>query len=159
MRHLFLSLAAFAAAPAIAQQGAPQPVTRAAYDANMNGEFAKIDANKDGTVTATELASARARATGEAVERQSAAMFGKLDTDKSGTLSRSEFAKLLSVDPSKLPPAPLLEFDANKDGNVTKAEFAAGTGANFTRLDTNKDGTVSVAELQAAERAEQPQGR
>jgi len=159
MRHYLFGLA-LVATPALAQQSAPQPVTRAAYNANMTGEFAKIDTNKDGTVSSAELVSARQRATGQAVQRQAGAMFGKLDADKNGTLSPAEFAKLLSVDAAKLPPAPLLQFDANKDGNVTKAEFAAGTGANFTSLDTNKDGTVSVAELQAADRREsQSQGR
>jgi len=156
---LFLALAALAV-PAAAQNSAPQPVTRAAYDANMNGEFAKIDANRDGTVSAAELSAARGRATAEATRRQASAMFSKLDTDKNGSLSAAEFGKLLTVDPAKLPPAPLLQFDANKDGNVTRAEFTAGTGANFASIDTNKDGTVSVAEMQAADRREsQSQGR
>ncbi|MCW3797812.1 EF-hand domain-containing protein [Sphingomonas sp. BN140010] len=158
---IVIGLVAILATPAAAQQGgAPKPVTRAEYDANMNREFGEIDANKDGTVSAAELASARQRATAAALQRQSQAMFSKLDINKNGSLSQAEFAKMLDVDPAKLPPAPLLQFDANKDGSVTKAEFAAGTGANFMGLDTNKDGTVTPAELQAAERRESgPQGR
>lgn len=50
--------------------------------------------------------------------------------------------------------------DANKDGNLTRAEFIARIDARFAKLDTNRDGQVTPSERQAlrqANRAERMQ--
>lgn len=50
--------------------------------------------------------------------------------------------------------------DANKDGDLTRAEFIASIDARFARLDTNRDGQVTPSERQAvreANRAERMQ--
>ena len=166
MRHLILfGLCASVAVPAAAQQAAPAregPITRAAFTADMNRQFGDIDADRNGTVSPAELNVARQKAAAALGQRRAEAMFAQLDTDKNGALTPAEFARMVNVDTSKLPPAPLLKFDTNGDGSISRAEFTAGTGADFTRTDLNKDGTISVAELQAA-RAQpapaQPQGR
>jgi Ca2+-binding EF-hand superfamily protein len=166
MRHfVLLGLCASLAVSAAAQQAAPAregPITRAAFTADMNRQFGDIDADKNGSVSPAELNGARQKAAAVLGQRRAEEMFGQLDTDKNGTLTPVEFARLVSVDTTKLPPAPLLKFDTNGDGSISRAEFTAGTGADFSRTDLNKDGTISVSELQAA-RAEltpaQPQGR
>ncbi len=37
--------------------------------------------------------------------------------------------------------------DANKDGKITKEEFAARQGALFTEIDANKDGSITPKEM------------
>ena len=166
MRHLvLLGLCATFAVPVAAQQAAPagdRPITRAAFTADMNRQFGDIDLDRNGTVSPAELNAARQKAAAALGQRRAEAMFAELDTDKNGSLTPAEFARVVAVDTSKLPPAPLLKFDSNGDGSISRAEFAAGTGADFARTDLNKDGIVSVAELQAARTQPapaQPQGR
>ncbi len=47
----------------------------------------------------------------------------------------------------------LLEFDANADGKLTKAEFDAGQRARFDKIDANKDGFITQEERQAQRKA------
>lgn len=47
----------------------------------------------------------------------------------------------------------LLEFDANADGKLTKAEFDAAQRARFNQIDANKDGTATSEEFQTARKA------
>ncbi|MYJ71412.1 MAG: hypothetical protein F4092_06505, partial [Rhodospirillaceae bacterium] len=44
------------------------------------------------------------------------------------------------------------QADADKDGKVTQAEFAAARNARFAGIDTNKDGALEVSELRAWKR-------
>lgn len=48
----------------------------------------------------------------------------------------------------------LLQFDANADGKLTKAEFDAAQHARFNTIDANKDGTATPEEFQTARKAE-----
>jgi hypothetical protein len=41
-------------------------------------------------------------------------------------------------------------LDADKDGKVTQAEYAAGAKTSFDKLDANADGKVTAAEMDAA---------
>lgn len=49
--------------------------------------------------------------------------------------------------------------DANNDGTITRAEFAAQADARFARLDANKDGRVSRDEMNARRAKRGPHGR
>jgi len=49
------------------------------------------------------------------------------------------------------------EFDANKDGKITKDEFKAKAPA-FDRMDANKDGKVTKAEVEALPAAQKHPG-
>lgn len=42
----------------------------------------------------------------------------------------------------------LIQFDADKDGRITRAEIDAGLQAQFASADTNGDGKLDAAELQ-----------
>ncbi len=65
---------------AAAKSGQMQPRDRTAMSA---GEFAKLDADKNGQLARAELPT----------EHKLVAHFDMLDTDKSGTLSAAEFAE------------------------------------------------------------------
>jgi Ca2+-binding EF-hand superfamily protein len=41
------------------------------------------------------------------------------------------------------------DFDSNKDGKISLAEFQAPRTAVFDKIDTNHDGTISQQELEA----------
>ena len=44
--------------------------------------------------------------------------------------------------------ANLIQFDANKDGTITRAEVSAGLEAQFNAADTNADGKLDALEFQ-----------
>jgi hypothetical protein len=48
----------------------------------------------------------------------------------------------------------LLQFDANADGRLTRAEFDAGQRTRFNQLDGNKDGSATPEEIQAGMQAQ-----
>jgi Ca2+-binding EF-hand superfamily protein len=151
---LFLPLFALAAATAPTTQAAPKPagpptIPRAAFIDNMNGDFAKMDANHDGMLSKQEIENwQRANAMQEIMARNHA-IFLQLDTNHDGQLSPQEFAQFHG-DPPPSNAAPMIShFDTNHDGVISIVEFRAGTLANFDRLDTNKDGVVDPAEMKA----------
>lgn len=127
-------------------------VTKAEFLAKHGEMFAKMDANKDGKLDQAD----RAAHQGE--------MFAKLDTDKNGSISRSEFDAAHPQGPGgregmkrehgkrgdKMGKMMLHMADANKDGSVTREEFAAGGAKHFDMMDANKDGKLTKDERQAA---------
>jgi hypothetical protein len=48
----------------------------------------------------------------------------------------------------------LLQFDANADGRLTRAEFDAAQRARFNQLDGNKDGSATPEEIRAGMQAQ-----
>ena len=149
-----------AAMPALALAQTPageegKPITKAELSTKLDADYANLDADKDGKVTAAEI-NARLKTSAEAelevIKKERDAAFAKFDTDGNGTITRAEFdarAKLPAIkDPDAKPF--LARFDGNKDGTISKDEFRAPTLANFTKLDANKDGTISIAEQNAA---------
>ena len=128
-----------------------QTLSRQQFIADMDAEFARMDANGDGTLTAAEIEqSQRAAAVQEAL-RQNQAVFTSLDTDGNGALSPQEFAKLANPDAVPVSAAPIVgQFDSNGDEAVSLLEYRIGTQANFDRIDADRDGTVSPAEMGAA---------
>ena len=111
--------------------------------------FDQVDANKDGQVTAEELAAARKQFDrGHFAQR-----FRQADTDGDGAITRAEAEKAL--------PHLARQFDrvdANHDGRVTIAEIAAARKAvmtahfeqRFKRADTDGDGRISRTEAEQA---------
>ena len=143
------------AAPAAAQTAAKIPavapsIPRASFISNMDGEFARMDANKDGKLTKQEIEAYQHASALQQIQARNRAVFAALDTDHNGQLSPAEFAKFTAV-PAQPNAAPMLQrFDSNKDGVISVVEYRAGTLANFDKLDADKDGTVSPAEMRAA---------
>lgn len=126
------------------------PVPRAAFLATMDAEFARMDADKNGTATRAEVeASLRAGAAAQHQARLSA-MFAQLDSDRNGQVSAAEFARF-PAPAAAINVAPVLaQSDLNKDQSITLVEYRTAKLANFDRLDTDKDGVASVAEMRAA---------
>ena len=134
-----------------------QPVTKAEISAKLDSDYADMDADKDGKVTAAEI-DARlvksAEAKIELIKKERDAAFAKLDINGDGNISRAEFDEKAKLPTAKEPDAkPVLErFDADKDGAITLEEFRTPTLANFAKMDANHDGTVTPAEARAPEK-------
>lgn len=131
-------------------------VTKAEFLAKHGEMFTKMDANKDGKLDQTDRAAHMSQMMGHA--------FDKLDTDKNGSISRTEFDAAHQKGPGghdgmkrehgerggKMGKMMLHMADANKDGSVTRDEFAAGAAKHFDMMDANKDGKLTKDERQAA---------
>lgn len=144
------TLAQEATAPAAAK-----PVTRAEISAQLDADYANLDADKDGKATPAEIVSRLKRSAEtelEAIKKERDAAFTSVDTDGNGSISRAEFDARAKLPTIRAPDAkPILDrFDANKDGTLSKDEFRGPTLANFEKADKNKDGIVSVDEQKAS---------
>jgi hypothetical protein len=159
-----LFLAALPAAALAQEAAAPEeskPVTRAELSAKLDSDYADLDGDQDGKVTADEI-KVRLQKSGEAelelYRKKRDETFAKLDADGNGTISRAEFDAKAPLPKIAEPDAkPFLDrFDKNKDGTIAKDEFRAPTLANFEKMDGNKDGTVTPAELKLASAPKKP---
>ena len=121
------------AGPAPAQTATPagaQPIAKTAFMQRIDRDFVNADANKDGFADRSELEAAETKV---------------MAARKAAALRNREGA--------------FRQLDANKDGNLTLAEFNASVSAMplkkadaapvLNRFDTNKDGKVSLAENRA----------
>lgn len=70
---------------------------------------------------------------GSAQERR----FHRLDRNGDDVLTPNEIPR---------PDSRILQYDTDKDGDISLAEFTAGTMARFDRMDLNRDGTVTSEE-------------
>jgi len=156
-----LLLVAMPVAALAAQQEAKsdveKPVTKSEVSAKLDADYADMDTNRDGKLTAAEI-DARlvksAEAKIEMLKKERDAAFAKLDANGDGNISHAEFnekAKLPTIKDADAKPF-LDRFDANKDGEISLEEFRTPTMANFARMDLNHDGTVTPAEANAPEK-------
>lgn len=145
-----LTLVTIALPPAaLAQGGAPQPLTRAQFIAQMDSQFRQMDADKNGQLTHAEIEQYQNQAALAAAKARSRARFAELDANKNGQLSPDEFAKLTATPPAANGLPMLTQEDANRDNQVSMVEHRSATLANFDRLDTDKNGVVSLPEMKA----------
>ena len=84
------------ASPALGQAkgsaASDEPLPRAQFIAGMDGEFRKMDADKNGQLTRTEIEQFQTQQLAAQARARNKALFTQLDKDKSGQLSQSEFA-------------------------------------------------------------------
>lgn len=175
----FLTLgAALIAAPVLAAPGAgPRgdadgngTLTRAEVQAHAAEKFAKMDANGDGKIDASDRAAKRA-------EMQAAA-FARFDANKDGNISKAEWDQAAADRAAKRAQRDEKRADAGEgkrgmrghhgkrgghhgmmmgradtDGDkaISQAEFQTAALARFDAADANKDGQVT-AEERAAQR-------
>ena len=149
---------------------------RADVPARIAKMFNQLDLNRDGFVTADELATSKTKFD----ERQSASApkrvekaFDRLDTNHDGQITQAELAarptaRKSSTGKHRVAGSSLLaRADSNKDGILTRAEYQAAVangkiksrhgkmrGSSLVRLfdsaDANKDGKLSLDEAQKA---------
>jgi Ca2+-binding EF-hand superfamily protein len=93
-------------------------ITREEFLAGPTQMFARLDANSDGVITATERPQRRERGEGREGRRQ-------LDGNNDGQISQSEFAAMGASRFDRL--------DANEDGRVTREEAEASRGRHHGR--------------------------
>jgi hypothetical protein len=170
MRKLTLALStavlalsgAAIAQTASGQTRAPRPdMTRADAQARAEAAFARMDANKDGTLDQADRAARKAQ------------MFDRIDADRNGSISRAEFdamhasrggmgegrghgmagehgmmagdhAKMGGMMGGKM--AGTMGADA---APVTRQAFVGRALSRFDQADANRDGTVTQAERKA----------
>ena len=174
---LFTLAAALVAVPVLAAPGADGNAvqTRADAQARATQMFAKMDANKDGKLDATDRAAQRA-------ERQ-AKIFASLDADGNGSISKAEWDKHGADRAAKraergekraeageagegkrhgmrgghgkrgghhgMGGRMMGKADTDGDKAISQAEFQTAALARFDAADANKDGQVTAEERQA----------
>ncbi|MGF7148654.1 hypothetical protein FHS96_002282 [Sphingomonas zeicaulis] len=146
--------------------------TRTEMIARADKQFAKLDTNGDGKITAEERQARK--------DARLEARFQRLDVDKNGSVTLAEMKAAHAQRAEKRaekraergdrdgqdrggrhgmrrghhgrggPGGMMMHADANKDGVITKAEFQAPMIAMFDKLDTDKNGVVTKAEREAA---------
>ena len=92
------------------------------WQAGITASFAEMDADGDGRITAEEM-------------------------DAVGAGVGKEIGEAAGAVVAKLIKGLLLTMDADKDGVVSRDEFAKATGELFAKLDTNRDAELTRAEL------------
>lgn len=161
------------------EAGGNRVVTRAEAQAHATQMFAKLDANGDGKLDATDRAAKRAEMQAKAFER--------LDTNKDGSISKAEWDQHAADRAAKRgergekhadagapgdgPPhgkrghrggpdgrsghhgMMMGKADTNGDKVITQAEFQTAALARFDAADTNKDGRVTPEERAAQREA------
>jgi Ca2+-binding EF-hand superfamily protein len=146
--------ALMAASKALGQSGTPAatpaaPLPRAKFITDMDGEFRKMDLDKNGQANRTEIEQyQKAQATAQARARNKA-LFAQLDKDKNGQLSQAEFAGIATPAPVANAQPVLARMDGNRDSQISLVEYRTATLANFDRVDTDRDGVVTAAEMKA----------
>jgi hypothetical protein len=137
------------AQPKPAAATGPQPLARDQFIREIDGEFRKMDADKNGQLTKIEIEQyQKLQAVADARARNQA-LFAQLDTDRNGQLSPAEFTKVVGPPPAANAGPMLSREDGNRDQQISLVEHRAATLANFDRIDTDKDGIVTPVEMKA----------
>lgn len=132
----------------VAATGDP-PLPRAQFIAGMDGEFRKMDADKNGQLTKLEIEQFQTQQLAAQSRTRNKELFGQLDKDKNGQLSQSEFAKIATPAPVANAQPMLSRMDGNRDSQISSAEYRTATLANFDRIDSDRDGIVTADEMKA----------
>ncbi|QDP19487.1 EF-hand domain-containing protein [Sphingomonas xanthus] len=136
------------AAPALVAAQSPA-IPRTQFIADMDAEFRKMDADKNGLVTRVEIEQYQRLTAVARAEARNRQLFAQLDTDRNGQVSSEEFIKLVVAPQIPGAQSVLGRMDSNRDQQVSLIEHRAATLANFDRLDSDKDGIVTPAEMKA----------
>lgn len=172
-----LILAATAAAAQVAPVAQVTPrdgvQTRAEAVQRARAMFARVDANRDGVVTADEGQAMRAQRMARRGEGRRMAqgangggramLFDRLDTNRGNLISRDEWSRMQELRGQRagqrgermamrgrMGGAMLRGADTNRDQRLSLAEAEAAALQRFDRIDRNRDGRITQDERQQA---------
>ncbi|MFM9979044.1 MAG: hypothetical protein ACKVOP_13495 [Sphingomonadaceae bacterium] len=115
------------------------PVSAQTGDGPILNRMIEADTNRDGIITRAEMLAART------------ANFARFDRNRDTILTDADIPAFLRGSAIGQRFAELrTEFDANRDGKVTRAEFVAGPTPVFDRADVDRDNRLTRAEIDAA---------
>jgi len=131
--------------------------------AALRARMDRLDADRDGRVTRSEMEGARERFAARRAERRGergADAFARLDTDRNGALSPQEFEagrqrmaerrqdrrEGRMARHGRAPGERFERLDADRDGAVSAAEMERAAAERFARMDANNDGVISADE-------------
>lgn len=121
-------------------------------DAQRDRQFARIDTDHNGELSAAELRAGSPEFRGDALATRMA-WFARLDENADGGLSRAELAKggagQLPAESSRQVAFLFSMADTNHDKKVSRVEFDAIVEKLIDRFDSNHDGKISRAEHEA----------
>lgn len=152
------------------RRGPVADITREQAVARADAQFARLDVNRDGSVTADEARQARQA---NRAERRGQ-MFDRLDANRDGSISREEFNQRPAMRGGEGREGRGMRAGRQgrrggaeargarmfgADGVVTREEFRARALQRFERLDLNRDGTVTAAERQQARQRFRAEGQ
>lgn len=105
--------------------------------------FEAADENKDGIVTREEFRASRAKS------------FSRLDRNNDGYIDDKDLPKRRRARTEMASRMAELrnQFDANRDGRISEAEFASGPTLMFDRADADGNGQLDASEIAAAKEA------
>jgi Ca2+-binding EF-hand superfamily protein len=126
-----------------------QPIPRTQFIADMDTQFRKMDADKNGLLSRVEIEQFQKLTAIAEAQARNRALFAQLDADRNGQLSPAEFSKVTAPSPPANATPMLSREDGNRDGQISLVEHRTATLANFDRLDADKDGIVTPAEMKA----------
>lgn len=104
------------------------------YLPNSPKVFKRVDTNKDGKVSLSEL------------QPLAEKRFGKFDADKSGDVTAAEIDAALQKAMELRRNRMLKTMDADSSGNITRAELDQAVAALLKAADADSDGGVTLAE-------------
>ena len=130
-------------------QGSPSPIPRAGFIAEMDSQFRKMDADKNGQLTRIEIEQFQKLTAVAEADARNRQLFAELDANKNGQLNPAEFARLITAPPAANATPMLSREDSNRDQQISLIEHRTATLANFDRIDADKDGVVTPVEMKA----------
>lgn len=156
---------AAAAQPEPPARGPAAEITRDQAVARADARFQRMDANRDGRVTAEELrqlGQARMAERGERRAERQERVFDRLDRNRDGQISRQEFAQARALRRGRAGPGGARGMRGmrggrmamrglagrllGEDGVLTADEFRRQALQRFERIDANRDGRISADE-------------
>ena len=160
MKKLLIGSAALLASAAAIPQVAPatnsaaapaaKVHTRAEVQSKIAQHFAKLDTNRDGSLTKAEADAARQAMRSQRGERQAERRedrrenaFERFDTNRDGAISRAEWDAASAQREQRM-------AGRDRDGDGRRGGMGALGGQMFVMADGNSDGRLTLQEAQAA---------